>query len=261
MSETTAHETRFAFESVDVGAHVRLWVDGNSKITADNGDFEHPKPNAFSLVHVQDCPGSTPACEASCYVQHIEKHRPDIFSRYQHNSTMMRWLLQDPHKTLVTSLFFGHWIQGNVTQFRWHVSGDVFSAEYAKWLRNVVRSSPEVQHWLYTRSFEFVPILTDDTPNLTVNLSADVDNFDAAAECSEAQIPWQRICYLVKDPDDRKLKQLLPGDVIFPDYPLRGREGLFRALTPKQRKMVCPVDTFGKSPAIRCGPCRKCLTT
>jgi hypothetical protein len=159
----------------------------------------------------------------------------------------------------------GAWITKNSPGgFRWHVSGDIFSLGYARWIAEVVEWSPEVPHWIYTRSFPFLrPLLNID--NLTVNLSADKDNYWLARRYADKHD--LRVCYLTVEgevpPDLRE------GDVIFPDYALRGvgqRPFDFRSdsefwqrLEGRQRKMVCPVDIYGKSEQVRCGPCRKCI--
>jgi hypothetical protein len=65
-------------------------------------------------------------------------------------------------------------------------------------------------------------------------------------------------------PDD------LPHEsVIFPDYSLRAAKGKpsdqrsgsawWQSLSSAQRAMVCPVDFYGKSETLRCGPCRRCI--
>lgn len=69
-SSTSAAATAFCghkltIPGLDDGHH--LWLDGNGKITAGNGTLDDPKPNAFSLVEIEDCPGSTPSCRTACY--------------------------------------------------------------------------------------------------------------------------------------------------------------------------------------------------
>lgn len=266
---TTAATTTFCAEKVE-GPGGHLWVDGNQKITAGNGTYAEPKPNAFSLVQVVDCPYRTPTCEASCYVHGLEKHAPETHALYVHNSKMIRDIL-DPKKILDPSTIdqwgrwakiFGDWISKNCQGgFRWHVSGDLFSYSYAAWVADVCDYSPDVNHWIYTRSFPFIePLL--DTPNLTVNLSCDMNNYWWAKRVADEH--GLRLCYLTRTggfPDD-----LPPGSVVFPDYALRGRDldkptdsPWWKSLWPSQRKMVCPVDFFGKSEKRRCGPCKKCL--
>lgn len=267
---STAATTAFVHATLEFDSET-LVVDGNQKITAGNGSYEDPRPNAFSIVNVEDCPGSTPTCRASCYVQGIEKHVADLHALYRQNSAAIRRILQSSRAYNWAQHFAG-WIGANAPGgFRWHVSGDVFSEEYAEWIAAVAMYSQRTRHWIYTRSFDFVgPLLEQSTTrggNLAINLSADQDNYAQARELADKH--GLRICYMVladgvRPPDMRE------GDVLFPDYPLRGGKGQrpgeirdasewWQGLTADERRMVCPVDMYGKSEPNRCGPCDRCL--
>jgi len=265
---TTAAKTDFVTDKIEVGPYV-FYFDGNSKITAGNGDFANPQPNAFSLVQIIDCPWSTPTCQEACYVHNLEEFQKAVHDQYKVNSKNMRHLLSrdgddwgDYWKTVDA---FAGWISENAKGgFRWHVSGDIFSYEYAGFIADVCKNSPDVEHWIYTRSFHLLaPILCID--NLTVNLSADKNNYWLAR--IHADKYDLRVCYLTIDgevPDD-----LREGDVIFPDYALRGvgqkpfefrnDSEWWKGLSGAQKKMVCPVDQYGKSEKVRCGPCKRCI--
>lgn len=83
----------------------------------------------------------------------------------RHKSKRKQWI-----ETL-TSL-----IQASGTAwFRWHDSGDLLSAQHLRMICEVAERTPQVQHWLPTREYNFVALLTKvrDLPNnLTVRLSA-----------------------------------------------------------------------------------------
>lgn len=253
--------TNFCSEKITVEG-LDFWFDGNGKITLDGGTFENPRPNAFSLVHVQDCPGATETCKSVCYVHGLEKNANETYEKYKENSKNIRTIIEDDWFCLDTALAFSGWIERKAPQgFRWHVSGDIFSEEYAEFIASVCRTAPDVKFWLYTRSFEFMtPLL--NVSNLVINLSADRDNYQEAMMFH--QIHDLRICYLTID---GTLPSDLPvGSVIFPDYSLRGRElsnpkehPWWGSLFLDQQRMVCPVDFFGQSETMRCGPCNKCL--
>jgi hypothetical protein len=258
VTATSAASTAFCAVKLE-GPGGFIWLDGNGKITAGNGTLDAPVPNAFSLVQIEDCPGSTETCRLGCYVHGLEKHAPDTHALYRHNSQEIRRILKGMEfREWAQSL--GKWVAANCAGgFRWHVSGDVFSDEYAQWITAVCKNSPDVRHWIYTRSFEFVPTLLKHADNLVVNLSADRDNYAHAVEV--ALEFGLRICYLTADgnvPD-----HLVEGDVIFPDYSLRGGtpEGQqwFKALPAEYRSYVCPVDYSGKTEKRRCGPCSRCM--
>ena len=264
--QSHANNTAFVHERVDIGGGEFLYVDGNSKITASNGTYEEPKPNAFSLVEILDCPFCTSICREECYVHGLAEAVPGLHSMFKHNSSTMRRLLLTG-LDIVHVMRFSHWIAQNCVDFRWHVSGDVFSYTYAKFIASICKCSPDVRHWIYTRSLTYLEPLTE-VPNLTVNLSADAENYAVASAAAKAY--GLRICYLSMHgevPDD-----LPEGSVIFPDYLLRvrglehdkhphapGWEWWDVMLTADQRKMVCPVDFLGKSEKRRCRPCDKCL--
>lgn len=255
-----------AFCTVELkGPGGSLWIDGNGKITAGNGTLDDPKPNAFSLVQIKDCPGATPTCKESCYVHGLEKGAPDTHKMYQYNSRMIRDILVDDSMAREWARIMADWISENCPGgFRWHVSGDVFSRDYAYWIVEVCGLAPKVPFWIYTRSFQYAPILhlasTARGGNLAVNLSCDRDNY-VSAMVTSLQFNM-RLCYLTRDgkvPDSMSRE-----NVIFPDYALRGGtlEGQewFAGLTPHQKAMVCPVDYHGKAENRRCGPCARCLT-
>lgn len=255
-----------------------LYLDGNGKITAGNGTLAEPKPNALSLPagnsddRRQWCPGSTATCRASCYTHALEDAQPEIAAMYVNNGRMIRdVILADEATGAEWALRLADWITANAPHgFRWHVSGDVINAGHALWISLVARLAPRVQFWIYTRSLFALPLLVAD--NLTVNVSCDVDNF------AEALVAWQacrdfkrpvRLCYMTTD--GTVPAELPAGSVIFPDYPMRGvgatpdemRKGsaFWRGLDTIQRAGVCPVDFYGKSELLRCGPCRRCIDT
>jgi hypothetical protein len=265
---STASATKFVSAKVigPDGPDDFLWTDSNGKITAGNGTLLEPRPNAFSLVQVKDCPGATPACSVSCYVHNLEKAVPNVHALYVHNSAKIRKILEDELCAERWALVMAAWISSNaVGGFRWHVSGDIFSERYALWIASVCMASAGVKHWIYTRSFSFLSILhpasTVTGGNLSVNISADCDNLKAAIAASEQ---WKfRICYMTTDGVVPSEIQHRLGSVIFPDYKFRAStpdgQVWYRSLPQSQKGCVCPVDYRGKTERIRCGPCHRCM--
>lgn len=260
--------TKFALAKLDVktsdGSEFVFYFDGNGKITRGNGLFDHPVPNAFSLVQVQDCPFATPICKSVCYVHKLEKAEEKVHVAYKHNSVEIRKILNNEAWLNNSISAFSRWIKRNCPRgFRWHVSGDIISQKHALFIGEVCQRTLSVPFWIYTRSFAYLePLLYPRPENLIINLSADKDNYQQALYIHK--VFNLRICYLTVDgevPDD------LPNNsVILPSYELRGRD-MFRpkdapwwqSLNQRQRKMVCPPDFFGQSEKLRCGPCKKCL--
>jgi hypothetical protein len=239
-------------------------MDGNSKIAVGR-PFEDPAPNAFSTLSIEDCPYSTPTCRRECYTASLKKFVPELFEKYRHNSYTIRQIVSSgrtsPTWSLCVGAFSRHAKMYASKGFRWSVSGDVFSEAYAQFIFDVARAAPEVLFWIYTRSFGWVPELVG-LSNLVVNLSADADNWEDAQKC-QAENPGTRICYMTVDGE---VPELQTGSIIFPSYPLRGRDlpnptdaPWWGALNTEKRRMVCPPDFFGQSENLRCGPCRKCL--
>lgn len=261
MAGTSVAETQFCLAKIEYNDQY-LWIDGNQKITAGNGDYENPMPNAFSIVQIEDCPFSTPTCRSTCYVHNLGKFANPTHQKYRHNSETIREILSGPTDHYVSwGDVMANWISKNAYGgFRWHVSGDVFSDLYARFIAEVCCRSGDVRHWIYTRSFPYVRLLAKAN-NLEINLSADKDNYDEAMKLNK-KFGW-RICYLTID---GSLPEDLPkGSVIFPDYSLRAKDtplkdhAWWNSLSKAYRKMVCPVDMFGKSTNVRCGVCKKCL--
>lgn len=256
--------TAFVHAAVPVIDGLVLHVDGNSKVTASNGTFAEPAPNAFSLPHRSTCPGATPSCLASCYVNGLEKAAADVYALYRENERVLHRVLLTPRAAEFSAVALGLWIAiaCDGREFRWHVSGDVMHDRHAEWIVRVCQSSPRVQHWIYTKTFTLAPILIK-ARNLTVNLSADRDNYTKARGVATSY--GLRVCYMSQAEHDVPVG-LSEDDVIFPDYPQRGRtlaeptshEWWLRR-TQAERRMVCPADFFGQSESARCGPCNKCI--
>lgn len=258
--------TQYCLAEIPLFDDLVFYVDGNSKVTAGNGLYEKPAPNAFSLPHISTCPGSTPECRESCYVHGLANNVPEQYARYAFNAMALNRVL---YNDITTSGLFGRsvkilsdWIYNNCQGgFRWHVSGDVMNKKHAHWIREVSEAA-EVLCWIYTRTFDAVSILKI-AKNLVVNISADSYNYKQARQVALNE--GVRLTYLVRG--DGKIPDDLPPDsVIFPDYSLRGREldnpteaPWWKSLTHEQQCMVCPADFFSQSEHHRCGPCQKCL--
>lgn len=266
-------KTNFSHTRVPLLPGLEVVIDGNSKIAAGNGTFANPQPNAFSLPAASvsgahHCPGSTEACRASCYVKGLAQHTPDVYAAYEWNAVNLDRIL-DPKSGYVfadSARALGVWIADHcVGGFRWHVSGDVRDEEHARWIETVCGHSQNVRHWIYTRTLDAVRVLSR-ARNLTVNVSADRDNWHAAKAAAERY--GARLCYMATTAGEALIvgERLPDGSVIFPDYPIRGRDmpdptahPFWRAADHRTRLMICPADFFGQSESARCGPCDKCL--
>ena len=265
---TSAAKTDFVSAELVGPDGVILYLDGNQKVSGWD-----PKPNAFSLVQIEDCPMSTPTCRASCYVHGLEANAKSVHALYRHNSKTIREILASPH-AIVWAHLMADWITANAPRigFRWHVSGDLFSPEYTSWVATVMSWSPSVRHWIYTRSFSYTASFVG-LKNVSVNYSVDKDNHADALQYVAAHAACGspvRMAYLVTE--DGEHPPLPEGCILFPDYNLRGPRGpgvtpssarldspWYQGLDSFARRMVCPTDFYGKSEGTVCGQCTKCM--
>jgi hypothetical protein len=228
-------------------------IEGNSKISGTQ-----LQPNAFSLPAGLTCPGSTEACRAACYAtdgEHPTKLTSELRRQYEQNFETIETILKLPDRERsAEATALGGWISENCKDvgFRWHVSGDVHSFDYALWILKVCASSPSIQHWIYTRTLPLVSVLTRAS-NLEVTVSADVDNYRLARLSWRCQIGTVRFSYLWRGesiPTD-----LPPCSVVFPDYSQRNSAA--RGSIPGAANL-CHADFYGQSDVRRCGVCTRC---
>jgi hypothetical protein len=210
-----------------------LWIDSHGEATPESG--------SFSLVQIKDCPGSTVSCRAACLAHELERHRPETHELYRRNSETVRKVLKDPSAADEWAAILGRWIAENCPAgFRWHVSGDIFSIDYAEWIASVCRRSPQVRHRILTRSLQFLgpllPVRAGRGGNLELNLSADEDNWQRVGR--KADLLELQVAYMTAD--GRIPISLLPGDMIFP--PRAASSEWFDELSPEYKQMVRPVD-------------------
>lgn len=282
---STAKSTAFCSANLAGPGGYILTFDSNGKVTAGNGTLLEPKANCFSLPAagisgIEHCPGSTETCRKACYVEGLNNAQPDLYALYERNASNIRAILADGELANAWVIHVAQWIKENAAGgFRWHVSGDCFSLEYAMWIADVVRESAPVRSWIYTRSLDMLAPLAEVSTirggNLAINISCDENNYEAACEMSgqygyydpvEEKQKFLRLAYLTVDgkvPED-----LDADDIVFPDYALRPRAAaslqdseFWQSITPFQRGLVCPVDAHSKSERNRCGlnHCSRCL--
>lgn len=142
--------------------------------------------NAFSLPSGKafSCPGATSICERVCYAGKLEKiykgfravvlHNWDILSNCNSTGEMVEYLSE-----MMDDFVAECNKRGAEKLFRIHADGDFFSTPYALAWRTIAETYPDIQFWVYTRSFteelNVIPIIAD-LDNLSVYLSVDSDN-------------------------------------------------------------------------------------
>jgi hypothetical protein len=211
--------------------------------------------HTWSIPALDTCPGASPECVSCCYALSgflsyksvRESHkRNEMFSRTPEFADWMRAQL----------------VANGVRLLRVHVAGDFYDSEYAaKWLA-IMRQSPRVRFWAYTRSWRaaafavpdrnMVPTLTKiaELPNVALWLSEDVSTGTPPAD----MIPGARRAFMARR--DKQLKQL-------PQHPQASL--IFRNQTSTVVKradgvLVCPAEN-GTAPQVKmtCGACQLCF--
>jgi hypothetical protein len=142
-------------------------------------------------------------------------------------------------------------ITGPVAYFRWHDSGDLFHADYAKAVFKVCDNTPRVFHWMPTRMGPLVAWLTRQgvtiPRNLAIQVSThrggknEVSQLEAVSQINRVQ-PDARVglTYVFNGPASRKV-----------DMPrLRKEFGATASL--------CPATVAEKSEDRVCNGCRRC---
>lgn len=141
--------------------------------------------NAFGLPSGQDfsCPGATSVCSKVCYAGKLERLFPGMRA-----VMLANWEAIKDASYFEMRAMLGEMIAEFVADcnrrnafpaFRIHHDGDFFSRDYAQAWADTVRAFPNVQFWVYTRSFTPGINVTDiiaDIPNLAVYISVDTDN-------------------------------------------------------------------------------------
>jgi hypothetical protein len=165
-------------------------VSPNGKTAVIGNAFGLPAGTGYA------CPGATSFCERICYAGKLEKVYSGVkavlvsnweellYADYLEGITGMENLLIDMVNEFGIECDARRAKGKPVTNdFRIHWDGDFFSRDYATAWANVIRAFPEIQFWIYTRSFtdsvNVIDILAG-IDNLSLYLSADPVNIELA---------------------------------------------------------------------------------
>ncbi len=189
------------------------------------------------------CVGMTPACGAHCYAIALARYRPAAAAAYRRNLARAR---RRDFVRRVRAFIIAH----AVRVIRVHVAGDFFAVWYArKWLR-IMRRSPRVTFYFYSRSWQVAAIRAvldrmAALPNCAAWYSTDVDTGEPAAVP-----PGVRVAWLMSAPGDTPP----PGtDLVFRVRRLRRRP------EPAPEPRVCPAeDGVVRTIPVTCERCGVC---
>ena len=187
---------------------VRLWgiLTRMPDLTYISPGNEKTECFSFDIPAKVTCPGMTESCGKLCYAFKLAQVYRNVGAKHQRNLEFAN-----------TDKFVMHMIREipRRCEFRIHVSGDFYSAEYvAKW-RKIIAARPDVTFYTYTRSWQTSAIwslllkLHENFENVNINLSVDSDT--GAPRVFAASV--MRWCYLTND--DTAPDWLRQGDIIF----------------------------------------------
>lgn len=156
-------------------------VNKTGKTAVIANSFGLPSGTAFS------CPGATSFCERICYAGKLEKIYKGVKDVLVSNWNQLQGKSEDDMTFLLSEAILSFDKEcdkrGADKKFRIHWDGDFFSVDYAKAWARVIKDNPQIQFWVYTRSFteelNVLPYITGIS-NLTVYLSADPVNVQLA---------------------------------------------------------------------------------
>ena len=186
---------------------VRVCMAGSNSKARQEGEYlVAVEPNSFGIPSVETCPGRTDYCEMDCYAIEAE-HRTATEIKLIRNLA----LLQDADATegmtdLLRDMLASYrdaanklGVETKNQRFRIHWSGDFFSLDYAQAWRSVITENPDINFFVFTRSFRpdlnVVPILAG-LDNLDLLLSVDRENVTYVQQALEGN-DGVRIAYLV----------------------------------------------------------------
>ena len=133
------------------------------------------------------CPGVTSACR-DCYAGGLEAAYPAFRRGMAENLDALHHLYGCGGVALVGRVLADVVRHSATAQrardvvrpvWRWHSSGDVFADWYARAIVRAVDATPDVEHWMYTRTLSAVGILKR-ARGLSVYVSADSENVERA---------------------------------------------------------------------------------
>jgi len=219
---------------------------------------------SFDLPAIKTCPGRTVECSRDCYAVNMMGAYPNVAKKYQRNLAFVENSSHiDFQQRMVDDI-------PQNCQFRIHVSGDFFSAEYTMRWYWIAWARPDVTFYAYTRSWRdlsiFAPILRlNNLPNVNINLSVD-DETGAPRLHLMQSMRW---CYLTKT--DNVPDWIRYDDIIFRSnhngQKRRRRNDAKKGIDPNIRSplvkrlygQVCPFEQGRDMENFSCAKCRLCV--
>jgi hypothetical protein len=221
-------------------------VSPNGKTATIANSFGLPSGTAFS------CPGATSVCEKVCYAGKLEKIYSGVKNVLLHNWNAVQHATESDTVDMLQNMVNAFTAdcdkaakKGPVKRaFRIHWDGDFFSLTYARAWAIVIAANPDVQFWVYTRSFtdklNVLPVFDamGNRDNLAFYLSVDSANVRDAG-IARRVYPWVKWAWLAETFADGMA-----------DMPVEGK----RFPCPENGGRIALISDKG-SACIRCGIC------
>jgi len=194
--------------------------------------------NSFGLPPVKTCPYATFLCKRHCYVHKVNKLYKRTSLTLWNNFYLLKRAKSVKQKANLLLEMLREFKEKSLKHkeplyFRWHWSGDIFSQTYAKAIAIAIKETPEIKHWLYSRSFRFLlPLL--DCKNLILYISIDKNNFQ------------EGLRFFKRFKGKTKCKLLL------------AYMGYEKPISKDIRFIECPADSKKIKTEFACSKCRIC---
>lgn len=213
-------------------ASTQLLQLGNSKL----GRAIH----VWSLPALETCPGSTEVCRNLCYAL---RHR----FRFDSVKRRLDWNFQQSLRDDFVERMLAELRASGALVLRLHVAGDFYDADYVRRWVAIIKRSPRVRFYGYTRSWRvasIVPALEELASCRAMRLWYSADE---ATGVPAAMPPTVRTAFLQTSADP----------------PPQGVDLVFRPARLRQlpaSSLVCDHETpVGKQSGVTCGSCTRCF--
>lgn len=169
-----------------------------------------PLIHSWSIPAGPTCPGESHICKTRCYAKHGFFVMPNVAAFHQRNYVFSR-----THRFVPWMI--NHLAENPIRVLRIHVAGDFYAIEYIDKWHEIVRRTPRVLFFAYTRSWRIewhLPALVylSRLPNLSLWFSLDRETG------SPPLIPGIRRAYMaINDVDARRAPD--DCDLVFRDHP------------------------------------------
>lgn len=143
------------------------------------------------------CVGMTKTCRSVCYARRTEQYRPQAAARYRRNLTLTK---TKGFVRRARAFLIAH----HIRVVRIHTGGEFHSIRYIRKWRSIIRRSPRVKFFTYTRAWQLptfraeLEAMARENPRFQLWYSADRET-----GLPEHVPPMIRVAWLMTDEQDR----------------------------------------------------------